>query len=410
MRSDLDRLMTERDLQAIIVAGGEFQNTYRAYLSNGLDIHGGMTIKKRGSAPVLIVSVMEIENAAKSGLEVLTFDDFHWDEIVAKAEGDQNKMQLGLWGNIFERFAIPAGKIGIYGTGEIGAWVERARLLEGAFPQYQLVGEIGKTIFDEAFLTKDADELRVIREVAAKTSDVLQAAWDYIGSHRAEGDTIVKADGTPLTIGDVKRFVRRELLDRELEDTDMIFAQGRDGAFPHSRGEAGMALKLGQPIVFDLFPRQLGGGYYHDCTRTWCIGYAPDEVRDIYNQVKTAFETAVNTYAEPGQPTHTMQDAVLDYFEGNGHPTRRSHPGSSIGYSHSLGHGVGLNIHERPSISHREPDDIFQQGNFITIEPGLYYPDKGIGMRLEDSFIIDDEGKLIPITNFHKDLVLPLKG
>lgn len=410
MRSDLDRLMTERDLQAIIVAGGEFQNTYRAYLSNGVDIHGGMTIKKRGSAPVLIVSVMEIENAAKSGLEALTFDDFQWDEIVAKAEGDQNKMQLGLWGNIFERFAIPAGKIGIYGTGEIGAWVERARLLEGAFPQYQLVGEIGKTIFDEAFLTKDADELRLIREVAAKTSDVLQAAWDFIGSHRAEGDTVVKADGTPLTIGDVKRFVRRELLDRELEDTDMIFAQGRDGAFPHSRGEAGMALKLGQPIVFDLFPRQLGGGYHHDTTRTWCIGYAPDEVRDIYNQVKTAFDTAVNTYAEPGQPTHTMQDAVLDYFEANGHPTRRSHPGSSIGYSHSLGHGVGLNIHERPSISHREPDDIFQQGNFITIEPGLYYPDKGIGMRIEDSFIIDDEGKLISITTFHKDLVLPLKG
>ena len=171
-----------------------------------------------------------------------------------------------------------------------------------------------------------------------------------------------------------------------------------------------MALKLGQPIVFDLFPRQLGGGYHHDTTRTWSIGYATDEVRNIYNQVLQAFTIAVDTYAEPGQPTHTMQDAVLDYFEGNGHPTRRSQPGSSIGYSHSLGHGVGLNIHERPSISHREPDDIFQQGNFITIEPGLYYPDKGIGMRLEDSFIIDDEGKLIPITDFHKELVLPLKG
>lgn len=410
MRSDLDRLMTERDLQALIVAGGEFQNTMRAYLSNGVDIHGGMTIKKRGSAPVLIVSVMEIEEAAKSGLQVMTYDDFEWDQIVAKAEGDQNKMQVGLWGNIFEKLAIPAGKIGIYGTGEIGAWVERSRLLAGAFPQYQLMGEIGKTIFDEAFLTKDDDEMRVIREVAVKTSAVLQATWDYISSHRADGDTVVNAEGKPLTIGDVKRFVRRELLDRELEDTDMIFAQGRDGGFPHSRGEASMALKLGQPIVFDLFPRQLGGGYHHDTTRTWCIGYAPAEVQDIYNQVKQAFNIAVETYAEPGQPCHTLQDAVLDYFEANGHPTRRSHPGSSIGYSHSLGHGVGLNIHERPSISHREPNDVFQQGNFITIEPGLYYPDKGIGMRIEDSFIIDEAGKLISITDFHKDLVLPLKG
>src|SRR5689334_9962979 len=99
MRSDLDRLMTERDLQAIIVAGGEFQNIYRKYLSNGLDIHGGITIKKWGSAPVLIVSVMEIEEASKSGLQVLTYDDLGWDQIVAKAEGDQAKMQLGLWGN-----------------------------------------------------------------------------------------------------------------------------------------------------------------------------------------------------------------------------------------------------------------------------------------------------------------------
>src|SRR5690349_13551741 len=152
MRSDLDRLMTERDLQAIIVAGGEFPNTYRKYLSNGVDTHGGTTIKKRGSPPVLIVSFMEIEEAAKSGLEVMTHDDFGWDEIVAKAEGDQAKMQIGLWSNIFERFAIPPGKIGIYGVGEIGAWVERTRLLESAFPQYHLVGEIGKTIFDEAFL------------------------------------------------------------------------------------------------------------------------------------------------------------------------------------------------------------------------------------------------------------------
>src|SRR3954467_5481929 len=149
MRSDLDRLMGERNLQAIVVAGGEFQNTYRAYLSNGVDIHGGMTIKKRGSAPILIVSVMEIEEAAKSGLQVMTYDDFNWDEIITQSEGDQGKMQIGLWGNIFEKLSIPAGKIGIYGTGEIGAWVERSRLLAGAFPQYQLVGEIGKTIFDE---------------------------------------------------------------------------------------------------------------------------------------------------------------------------------------------------------------------------------------------------------------------
>jgi Xaa-Pro aminopeptidase len=410
MRSDIDRLMAARDLQAIFVVGGEQPNTYRAYLSNGVDIHGGMTIKKRGSTPVMVVGGMEIENAVKSGLTAYTFSELGWADMLEKAEGDPSKASIVLWGHLFEKFEIPPGKIGIYGVGELNVWIERIRLLSDAYPQYQLVGETGMTLFDEAFVTKDADEIKVIREVATKTSEVLQAAWDYIASQRAEGDRVVKAGGSPVTIGDVKRLVRRELMDRGLEDTDMIFAQGRDGAFPHSRGEEDTVLKLGQPIVFDLFPREQGGGYYHDVTRTWCIGYTPDAVRDLYNQVMQAFNIALETYAEPGQPCHTLQDAVLDYYESQGHPTLRSKPGNMEGYVHGLGHGVGLNIHERPSMSHLMKDDTFQKGNFITIEPGLYYPEKGMGMRIEDSFIIDESGELVSITPFHKELVIPLKG
>jgi len=410
MRSDIDRLMAERDLQAIIAAGGEQQNMARAYLANGVDIHGGIVIKNRGSAPALLVSAMELEEAAKSGLRVVTYDDLDWDKIYLAAEGDAVKARVNLWGKIFEYFEVQPGKIGLYGTGDIGHWLELTQLLAEAYPNYQLTGEMGKSLFDDAFLTKDADEIRVIREVADKTSAVLQATWDFISAHQALADTVIKADGTPLTIGDVKRFVRRELLDRELEDTDMIFAQGRDAGFPHSRGESDMALKLGQPIVFDLFPRQLGGGYHHDCTRTWCIGDAPQPVQETYNTVMQAFQVALEAYGEPGQPTHTMQEAVLDYFEAQGHPTRRSHPGTNVGYTHSLGHGVGLNIHERPSISHMVKEDVFEKGNFITIEPGLYYPERGLGVRIEDSFIIGDDGELVSITSFHKDLVLTLKG
>jgi Xaa-Pro aminopeptidase len=410
MKSDLDRLMTARDLVAIFVTGGEFPNTPRAYLCNGVDIHNGVVIKKLGSEPVLIVGGMEIEEAAKSGVTVLNRNDLGWAEIYQATGGDPNKTYTAFWGKLLEKFEIPPGKVGLYGVGELNAWLERAKEFTEAFPDNPLVGETGMTLFDEAFVTKDAIEIKILRDVADKTSEVLQATWDYIGGHRAEGDTVVKADGTPLTIGDVKRFVRRELMDRELEDTDMIFAQGRDAGFPHSRGENETVLKLGQSIVFDLFPRQLGGGYFHDCTRTWSIGYATEAVQETYNQVMTAFQTALDSYAEPGQPTRTMQEAVLDYYEGLGHPTMRSKPGASEGYVHSLGHGIGLNIHERPSLSHLAQEDIFQKGNLITIEPGLYYPDRGLGVRVEDSFVIDDSGELISLTTFHKDLVLSLKG
>ncbi|MGV2434489.1 MAG UNVERIFIED_CONTAM: hypothetical protein LVT10_06065 [Anaerolineae bacterium] len=84
---------------------------------------------------------------------------------------------------------------------------------------------------------------------------VLQLTWDWIGTNRQHEDgQVINAEGTPLTIGAVKQFVLQALLERDLEDTGMIFAQGRDGAFPHSRGNDAETLRTGQAIVFDLFP------------------------------------------------------------------------------------------------------------------------------------------------------------
>ena len=104
-----------------------------------------------------------------------------------------------------------------------------------------------------------------------------------------------------------------------------------------------------------------------------------------------------------------MQEAVLDYFEGAGHATIRSEPGAMEGYVHTLGHGVGIDIHEGPSISHMRRDDLCQMGNILTIEPGLYYPERGFGVRVEDLFVINDKGELESLTPFRKDLVIPLQ-
>jgi Xaa-Pro aminopeptidase len=145
-------------------------------------------------------------------------------------------------------------------------------------------------------------------------------------------------------------------------------------------------------------------------TRTWCVGYAPDEVKQIYDVVMRALQIAKESYEEPGQPTYVPQEAVLDYFEGLGHPTQRSQSSSMNGYVHTLGHGIGLNIHERPSLSHVVRSDTLQKGNVLTIEPGLYYPDKGYGVRVEDTVYIDADGHMVTMTQFRKDLVIPLSS
>jgi Xaa-Pro aminopeptidase len=101
---------------------------------------------------------------------------------------------------------------------------------------------------------------------------------------------------------------------------------------------------------------------------------------------------------------------VNDYFEGQGHRTTRSHPGTTEGYVHSLGHGVGLSVHEHPRLAETAmPEEKVLAGMVLTIEPGLYYPGDGFGIRVEDYVWIDPEsGQSEIIGAFDKDLVIPL--
>jgi len=407
MKSDLDNLMAERELDAFIIAGGEGYSVVRDYLSNGADITGGYIIKKHGADPILVVNGMEIEEAQKSGLTAYTYNELDYMKLIQESE-DMEKAQLVFWSKMLEKADVATGRVGIYGRGDINVYIEMIESLREALPQYEFVGEKGTTLFDEAFITKDADEIQRIKSVAQRTVQVLEATWDFVAVHKLVDGTVTNSEGHPLTIGAVKRFVRRELLDRDLEDTGMIFAQGRDAGYPHSRGEADMVLQAGQSIVFDLFPREIGGGYHHDTTRTWCIGYAPPEVQQAYDAVIEGINIAEELFVV-GKPTHLMQEAVQDYLESLGHPTGRSEPGTMVGYMHSLGHGVGLNIHERPSISHMRKNDTFQVGNCLTIEPGLYYPDDGYGVRVEDLYIVSEAGELISLTDFRRDLVIPME-
>ncbi|MDE2949310.1 MAG: Xaa-Pro peptidase family protein [Chloroflexota bacterium] len=407
MKSDLDRLMQERDLDAFVVTGGEEFNAIRFYLSNGAHITHGSIFKSSGQEPLLVCSRMELEEAQKSGLKLRTDAELGFHERLAAAEGDSYQATALLWTDILSEMGLNRGRVGLYGAWQINKTIALQDALREFLPQYEFVAEGKNTLFEQAMLTKDQREINRLKSVAEGANSVMETVWDYIAGLDVEGEFLFDQSGQQVTIGDIKSLVRRELMARGLEDTNTIFAQGRDAGFPHSRGEPDMPLKTGQAIVFDLFPREPGGGYHHDMTRTWCIGYAPPEVREAYDTVMEAFDISVETFGL-NKPTHLMQEAVLDHYEAKGHPTIRSDPRAMEGYIHTLGHGVGIDIHESPSISHTRRDDVFQIGNVLTIEPGLYYPDRGYGVRVEDLFVIDESGALVSLTSFRKDLVIPL--
>lgn len=409
MRSEIDALMLDRELVALLIPIDHHYSPYVDMLVGRARMTHGLLLKRHRADPLLIAQGMEVEEARATGAAVLTQTDLGWPAIQKQYGTDQIGAEAALWQAALAQAKVPPGRVGIYGVGELGEILALLPRLNTPDSPYVFVGEGGRNLFDVAAVTKADDEIARIESVAQRTNEVMAATWDYISGHQAVDGVVRQPDGTPLTVGDVKRFVLAALLQRGLEDTEMIFAQGRDAAFPHSRGTEHMALQTGQTIVFDLFPREAGGGYHHDMTRTWCLGHASEAAQSIYDQVMHAFDIALQAFALD-KPTHLMDEAVLDYFEGAGHATGRSQPGTDHGYVHSLGHGLGLKVHELPSISFRRKDDRFQVGNVITIEPGLYDPTAGLGVRVEDTLVIDADGSLRSLTPFRKDLVLPLLG
>jgi Xaa-Pro aminopeptidase len=408
MRSDLDHLMSARNIDAFFIPGTEGENTYRDYITGGVHA-SAMVVKKRDEAPVLIVSGMERDEAAKSGLQVMTYDAFNIHEIYKEHGRGTDKATAALWDQFITQLGV-SGRVTFYGSINMQSAIKLLNTLK-AHGSIEIVEDQSPDIFAEAYQTKDPDELEALRDVGARTASVLGKIRDWLSGHREEGGQVVNADGSPLTIGAVKRQVRLILLEHDLEDAEgMIFAQGRDGGVPHSRGESDEGLRPGEAIVFDLFPRPVGGGYFHDVTRTWSLGHARADVQRDFNLVLDVFHRSLEA-VELGRPTKEAATQVCQWFEAAGHPTQLSTPGTDTGYVHSLGHGIGLNVHESPGISHQSPEKtIFKAGNVVTIEPGLYYPDKGYGIRVEDSVYLDENGHLHNLTNFPYDLVIPLNG
>lgn len=408
MKSDLDALMAQRNLDAFVVTGGEGHNPLRYYLTNGAHITSGVVLKRRGQPALLVVNAMELDEARKSGLNVKTTNELGYHALLAESSS-RAEADLRFWHVLLDAAGITSGRVGVYGRGEINVYLDEIAQVAARLPAIEFVGERGNTLFDEAMQTKDADEIARIRSVAAHTNKTLQATWDFIASHAVQDETLVTAEGTPLTVGMVKRFIRRTLLDYDLEAPAIIFAAGREAGYPHSVGAPDAPLRLGESIVFDLFPNEIGGGYYHDVTRTWCLGYAPPEVQRAYDVVSEAFDKAVEAFAV-SKGAHLLDELVNAHFEEHGYNTRRLNAQSEKGYVHSLGHGLGLNVHERPMMAYMLPGDTLQIGNVITIEPGLYDPEAGYGVRVEDTLYVDENGQLVSLTPFRKDLVLPIQS
>jgi Xaa-Pro aminopeptidase len=143
-------------------------------------------------------------------------------------------------------------------------------------------------------------------------------------------------------------------------------------------------------LVVDIFPRVSASGYFGDMTRTYLKGVATPEQRRLVKTVREAQQLAFSLI-KPGARGRDVHKAVLDFFGNKGYKTGLNEKnGYQEGFFHGLGHGVGLDVHEEPSLSTRGEKPL-EPGMVVTVEPGLYYIGQG-ACRIEDVVVVTETG------------------
>lgn len=411
MKSDMDNIMQASNLDALIVFGHAEHNPPMYYFTGGGHVSHATLIKKRGEGAVLFHGDMERDEAAKSGLKCIPYSKYDYEELLERANKDGGLASAMRTELMLKDCGVTSGRVGVYGTYDVGAIFGLLKRVQTLMPEIEIVGErLDGSIFMKAMETKDEREVERIRRMGALTTEVVGLVRDYLTSCDVrEDEVLLKEDGNPLTVGDVHAKIRLWVSERGAElPSGFIFAIGRDAGVPHSSGAPSDLVQLGRTIVFDIYPAEAGGGYYYDFTRTWSLGYAAPEAQELYDQVKEIFDKLTENF-DLNASFKSYQRMTCEYFESKGHKTQLNTKAPQDGYVHSLGHGVGLNIHERPFSGLQAEDQRLAPGVVITSEPGLYYPEKGMGFRIEDTLWVRPDGKFETLAEYPYDFVLPMK-
>jgi Xaa-Pro aminopeptidase len=235
---------------------------------------------------------------------------------------------------------------------------------------------------------KTEAELAGIRRAQAAAEAGMRAAAEILRRAVVKGDGLA-ADGEVLTSNRVRAAIRAASQEHGAPaPTDLIVSSAWEGG-GHEPGSGPLPANL--PIVIDLWPRDEESACHADMTRTFVVGEVPAPVPELEALVRTALERAREA-VRPGVTGETLYAIACDVFEEAGHRTLRTGPGENPdeGFQFSLGHGVGLAVHEAPGVGPVGRDELVP-GDVIAIEPGLTVA--GLGeVRLEDLLLVTEDG------------------
>jgi len=342
---------------------------------------------ERDGRRVAVVSALEAERINAAGIEAMPFERFGLDELAAS----------GLPAADIER------ELYTRACRELGV---TTAVVPAAFPleladQLRAVGidvKADRGLFEDRRRRKTDVELEGLRRAQRACEAALDVAREMLRTADAQ-ETLV-LDRRPLTCERIKLEIERVFGEHGVAAEHLIVSHGAQTAIGHDEGSG--AVIPGEPIVFDLFPRDRETAVYTDMTRSYVVGTPSDELLEFHRLSKEALDR-VTAAVRPGVNGRALMQITCDLFAEHGYPTPLTkEPGAVLesGFFHGLGHGVGLEVHERPSLG-RIGDDLVA-GDVIALEPGLYRAGYG-GVRLEDVAIVTDDGIEV-VTEYPYDL------
>ena len=225
---------------------------------------------------------------------------------------------------------------------------------------------------------KSENEIAKIKQAIAISEQALQYTWDQIKIGMTELEVKAELEYQMTILGaDAIAF-------------ETIVLSGKRAALPH--GSAGdTKINRGDFLLFDFGVTK--DGYHSDLTRTCIVGEGTEEQIKIYNTVREANERAIQT-VKTGTKLQMIDKVARLFIEEQGYGKY---------FTHRIGHGLGLDVHEYPSI-HSNNEEFIQEGLLFTIEPGIYVPEIG-GVRIEDDIYITSDGKVEVLSSFTKELI-----
>jgi Xaa-Pro aminopeptidase len=232
---------------------------------------------------------------------------------------------------------------------------------------------------------KRPEEVRAIQAALRAAEAGLEAGLAALRATRIGGNGWLRRDGRRFTAEDLRRAVNERIMSLGCVPAHTICAAGDQAVDPHEEGHG--PIRAHTPVVMDIFPRSERTGYFGDLTRTVVRGRASDRLKELYALVLEGVRLG-HRRVRPGASGPAIHREIQDLFTARGYPTGER-DGRMQGFFHGTGHGLGLQIHEPPSISARP--SVLRAGHVVTVEPGLYYLGLG-GVRIEDVALVTPTG------------------